>query len=513
MCATNGKRHAVEVYGKANGINPFSHAFVWDDSYSRHRFTRFTNGTMLLEMVLHCGLTDQERAAIFPGKYDLGRQYDLAGDACSVPLVAEELYAEYPDRLGVNGTIPELRHTIRQIEKVTKGFTFEQFRERDRAAAAKVLKLCWKLKASRSATLLSMILSPEDDRSGSLELSNPYPLGVDGDQKKRQLFADFKAHLSAEIAPDRLREINATFGAVRDALDTFVHRVNTALKTAPNADGTDASVQDVCDRFKVVRQAWLKPSSYQIKPLLLPLDEHLFIHMLVLDLRHLAAVDRDLHQNRIGQVAVSVVREELQRMPGKFSVENLSKAAPGVLSLAPILAKALGEAVDQDKFIANLPLAAHCLRHYLALSSIPPAINADPQTTAAAILFAMAINGPDRKPYKPRLQGQQAISGSIRAVMEQPVNAAHEEYERVCRYAMDWYRYALWGCEEMYEQQQAFAMGMVERVLSVCETNDTKRIQTLLDNFVEYAELGVHHVPTQVHAARQSQSLASQAVP
>lgn len=497
--STNLMRLIVEEYGRAAGVNPFSHAFVWNPSFAPHRFKRVSSGGKnLLEVLLRCGLTNEERALIFPGKFDLGSHSDLKSEDCSDERVAEELNLDYGKTL----TASDLRHTIDQISAVT-GVRFQVHRELDRATASKVLKLFWRLKGDRRTTVLSMIHTTDDGSSAALELTNPYPLGT-GDLK-RQLFADVKAYLSAEIDPDRLDEIDATFEKVRDALDAFIDRVNTVLKLALNADGTVASAQDVYERFAVVSKAWLRPRAQPFNHRLLPLDQQLYIHMSSLDFLNFAAVNRHLRTQRIGQVDVETVQAELRQMAGKFSVRDLFGSAPHLTQFAPTVGKALGRTMEIDSFLKKLPDAGHCLEHYLATCQIPTPEDADALTTAAAIVFAIVISAPDCPPYRPYIQAQGHISGSIRAALRKPVNSAHEEYERVCRYAIDWYKYALWGCSKLHEVQCAFELGMIELVVKVCKTHDTLLMGTLIHNLEEYATHGVTHVPAVVEAKRAAQ--------
>lgn len=500
----------LEHYAASRALDLYSEAFLWSEQLAPERFARnITLGMSVLDELLR-GMPLEQRKHLFPSTFDLGSMTPLDEADCTYRALADHL-----DSCGIGGhaksgegavvTEGDLGRLANEVSALT-GFKYAEHKGVNASKATKVLGLLWRLKQTRANHLVSILKLPESHTKASLELANPYAWGNPSD--RRMLFSDVKGYLSAEIPAKRLAEIDATFGQVREATDRFVESLYTTIKREPQPDGSRPDQEAVLDRFDVVSDIWLSPSLVKPRRCLLPLDEQLYIHMLILDFAHLVAVDGHLHDVQTRRPALhnlDEVWERLRQVPTGFFIPQLEQPQidPSVLMCLPLLSKAVGLPVTAADFAETVQLAAYCLKHYQMTVSKLENKAVGREIFLATLLFAHCERHAPGDKFKPYVHGQGNTNGRLAAALRQPVSMLNEEFERICRYSIDWIRYALRGQESIVEKQAALSQGLAERVLDVCLVYDTEAVDTLIQNFDGYVRYGTRPVITEAWERKQ----------
>lgn len=493
----------LENYATSRGLDLYSPEFLWSERLAPERFARnIASGMSVLDELLR-GMPLERRKHLFPSKFDLGSMIPLADADCTYRALADHLDSSGIGGRGRSGggavvTEGDLGRLASDVSALI-GFKYAEHKGVDASKATKVLGMFWRLKQARTTHLISMLKLPEDHSKASLELTNPYAWGNPSD--RRQLFSDVRGYLSAEIPGERLAEIDETFGEVRDATHRFVEDLYTTIKREPQPDGSKPDQETVLDRFDVASDIWLSPGLVKPHRRLLSLDEQLYIHMLILDFAHFVAVDGHLHDVQTRRPALrdlESVWEGLQQVPTEFFIRQLEQLPidPSVLMCLPLLSKAVGVLVTAADFMETVQLAANCLKHYQMTVSKLENEAVGREIFLATLLFAHCERHEPGDKFKPYVHGQGNTNGRLAAALRQPVSTLNEEFERICRYSIDWIRYALRGQEVIFERQAALSQGLAERVIDVCLVYDTEAVKTLIQNFDGYARYGTRPVIT-----------------
>ncbi len=465
------------------GVSPFSAEFVWDSRHSALRFGAFISpggSVTVLDAVLRAELTDEERHCIFPTPLDLGRKNKLEPSQRTYQAIANTVTNQLKlDTSGFDESY--VKQTAASIGELA-GFPFDVYRERDPDLAARVLKLFVYLKKTRGPGVVGMLKPPGDDRRPSLELTNPYPWGA-GDQK-RQLYADIKSYLSAQIPPERLAAIDACFASLRPELGRFLGELLHQIQDIPLLpDGDLPTARDACDRLQraaeVYKKCFIAPHTAPSK-VLLPLDEQLYVHLQTLEFLHYTEFMRQLR----GRELIRAKVQPSVRVFGASTVTarylDLQQHTDDYMPLLPVVEHAFGEAIEPAQFKRAILMGSHVLRHYLRVRTLNPDATADFRLVTATLCFAMDLETGRVPQYKPYIHGQSNISGSVSGAMLDGVNSRHEEFERICSESVDWYQAALTGQRELHEACHDLVALFERTTAELCRSHDTERIAAFL---------------------------------
>lgn len=490
------RRHLLFSYiGKGLGVDLFSYDFVRDPSYVEDRCGRVIGGEVadgqsLLRYVLHSGLTEEDRMRIFPGEFDLGNARSIPDKVCTYEALGKELEQQRPpDKTRDN---PLDKATVARLLKDTAallGHAPPQERQAGAGQVFKVAKLLHGFKQRDGLLQLMSILRSPTEKTASLELTNPYPMGADSDL--RWHMNDLHGYLAAEIPSERLAEIDGTFGQVRSVLDQAISSIEHELKTAGRP-----SPEEVVQRYTVVLEQW---TSHRRPPArkVLRADEQLYVAMHVLDFLHFAEVERKLRREKLLQRFVAPVSPGLARCRIRLGDLRAHPLADSVWQLHPLLNAAVGEDITPRQFRDYIESAHTVLDHWVRLLHVPAPEDVDALTGLAAIIVAREMREQPCS-YKPGLHGAaRGQSHSVKAAMKTgcPVSSTHEEFERIVNYAVSWMRYALSGQTAVFEAKLALQMQLIDAAVSVLNTYDTNVVATFLSNLKEYAAYGVNNVP------------------
>lgn len=459
-------------------LDVFSHEFLTSNTHRQARLEPIQPPDYnTLDMVLRSNLTDEERRVLFPNKFDLGNPDDLNIEDCT-PEAAIELLSRS------EGMTPVLEG----ITKLTKQ-PGDIYRASDRVKFYRVAGLFGRF-LRKNPQLFAMLEAPGEFDRGSLELTNPYPMGHEGDQ--RWTVGELRSLFAAQIPLSRLAEIDKAFRDPRSIIDEFEMSLQEALKR------NVSSVDEAADRYETVIADWLKPMpSLQRK--LLPLDQQLYVHLLVLDFINYVKVEQELRGQRLHHVPVREVSQDLRNIR-PIKREDLSH--PSTLSIfRPLLQRAADIEVSDKVFRSMVSNVPTLLGHYFL--KLPGKL---PATLEPSLIFAALVLDWDMRTntqhFYPRMHAQTSTSGSIKMALRKFDAGNSEEYRRIFRHALDWVRYSLMGQQRLYDAQRRLTLGLIERVAGVMETHDTELVINFLNNLKEYAD----HVDSVIDRVKQQRN-------
>ncbi len=467
------------------GVSPFSADFVWSEKYAALRFSRVLMGNdgpqSLLEAVLRTELTDEDRANMFPTPLDLGTGKESAPADRTYQAIADVVARQTGEHQGAIGD-EYVKSTAKAIAQVT-GFPYAAHRNQNADIAARVLKLFVYMKRARSSSLLSMIEAPEEGRLSSLELTNPYPLGVEN--QKRHLYADLKAYVSAEIEPCRRREIDTVFLPLRECLDSFLDELLWRTCLAPGDDGRQPTVDESIRRTGrasiVLAALWGDEIDVPSRSLL-RLDEQVYVHLLSLDFVHYAQSILWVRSKLPARRAIRPSAREIASVRTCIRPEHFKEEVGELGPLKWLLEIATRAPVDQAAFEESAKLAGSVLGHYLGGLTIDPDAEADSLLATACLCVALDLKEGRVPDFKPYVHGQGGIGGSVRAAIRSGVNEKHEEFERICTEMVDWYRADLLGQTALHQAREDLRYLVAGRASRICLSHDTDRLGTFLDS-------------------------------
>jgi hypothetical protein len=433
------------------GVHLLTSAFIKAEEHAKFRSVRMNSRTLLWHL-LRLDLSPDERASIFPGKFELGNGRSLTA--------------------------------AKDLLDAVSGITGHRRDEHFKAGAAhayKVAALVHRMKRRERLTELIAILKPPTEATASLELTNPY--GAGASSKLRMDYQELLAYLSAEISPERLDAIERTFGQVRERIDEAIFTLRAVLANDPGLTPPDAAAFYSQAALRWARTCTSRPR------VVLRADEQLFVHMHVLDFLHFAEVDKRLHAERpqLEQVAPLGPRAATLRAT-KVPVEDPTAWREFHADLSTVT----GEVIEAREFRDNLEPTCRVLRRRVALASCPPASEVDALTCVAAMIVARHLRKKSPE-FITRLHGTaRGQTTSVRRAMARSPWEVEEELNRFVDYSVDAARFALAGQRSVYEAQMDFQAEVLVAARKVLETHDTDAVENLFNNLDGFARGGVH---------------------
>lgn len=464
-------RSFLPRFAQEFGVDLLTSAFMKAEQYAEFRAVRLDSRTLLWHL-LRLDLSPDDRASIFPGKFELGNGVALTDDECTLEALRDDLFHEKD--------VAAAKDLLDSVSGVT-GHRREEHFSAGAAHAFKVAALVHRMKRRERLTELIAILQPPTEATASLELTNPY--GAGAASKLRIDYQELLAYLSAEVAPERLNEIERTFGQVRERIDAALFTLRAVLAKDPGFTPSDAVAF-----YRSAAERWGR-SKVSRPRVVLRADEQLFVHLHVLDFLHFAKVDKRLHAERLRleQVAELGPRAATLRAT-KVPVDDPTAWR----ELHADLCTATGEAIGAREFRDNLDPACRVLRRRVLLASCPPAPEVDALTCLAAMIVARHMRKTSPA-FTTRMHGTaRGQTTSVRRALARSPWEVEEELNRFVEYSVDAARFALAGQQGVYEAQLAFQAQVLEGTRKVVETHDTDSVENLLNNLDGFAKGGVH---------------------
>jgi hypothetical protein len=458
-------------------VNVFSEAFVWNSKFSMDRFGVILGGVAkrrqtYLEAIVLGPLTSEQRAVIFPTAFHPGSDQDLKRDQCTYQAIADAVARTC--KLS-DGAIDEkfIKQTANDLSKLT-GVSAKAHRAADPMRFTRTVWLFSYLKKTRGPSIVGLLKPPGTNAKPSLEITNPYLLGVQNEQRAK--FADVATYLALQLPAEMRVRIENCLSFLMPAMDQFIGTIEQAVKSRSSGqhDSTSAMVDDLRAAkkyYKNLLDELLQLSEHRVKPL----DKALYIHTMTLGLRHYAefgtilkglpAQRPELPQLRIRGI-IEAPPQRIEDIDSEYSVESYRGVAQALFN----------RPVDKNEVLKATQLARHVLRHHLPIARQELFALKKPiefVTMFAAVIYSLKLGeDPAAHNYSPHVYGQGRVPTSlVSAIMGNP-NERHEEFEHMIVDAVNWYRATLL-CRldihrELLEMREVVEQGLAK----LCATND-----------------------------------------
>lgn len=470
--------YVLEMAGKNVGVNIFSEAFVWNKVFSKDRFGAILGGEAngrqtLLEAVVLCPLTAEQRSVIFPTAFHPGSDQGLERDQCTYQAVADAVVRTC--KLS-EGTVDEkfVKQTANALAELT-GSSVAEHRAADPMRFTRTVWLFSCLKKMRGPGIIGMLKPPGTEAKPSLELTNPYPLGTQNE--KRAQFADVATYLSLQLPAEMRERIDSCLPFLMPALERFIDAIKREAlpRSAGQQDCSDAVAKD---RLRAAKHYYKKHLD-ELRELadlsVKPFDEALYVHARTLELRHYAefrTILKGMHAQRpeLPQPCVFGIMEAPPQRIDAIDAENS-------VDSYRIVAEALfNRPVDKNEVLKATQLARHVLRHHLPLARRDLHALKKPiefATMFAAVIYSLKL-GEDQAAhnYNPHVYGQGRVPTSLVSVIKGNLNDRHEEFEHMIVDAVDWYRAALLRGLDIHLEVLEMRDVVEQGVARLCATND-----------------------------------------
>lgn len=487
----------MEMAGKHVGVNLFSEAFVWDSKFSMGRFGVILNSEgkarkTLLESVVLGPLTSEQRSVIFPTAFHPGSDQELDSDQCTYQAVADAVARTWKSQ---HGTVDEkfVKQTAHDLAKIT-GSSVAEHRAADPIRFARTVWLFAYLKKVRGPSVVGMLKQPGAGVKPSLELTNPYVLGIQNEMRSK--FADVATYLALQIPAERRESIDNCLQSLMPALENGIAAINreTRRRNVGQQDHSDAVVKDRLRGAKQYYETQLESLLALADQSAKPFDEALYIHVRTLHLRHHAkfrSILKEMPSQRpeFPQLWVTGIREAHPQL-----IDNID-AEESVESYRIVAEKLFERSINKTEVLKATQLARNVLRHYLPIAIGDLLALEKPiefATMFAAVIYSLSLNkDPSKHSYPAHVYGQGRVPTSLVPVIKGRCNDRHEEFEHMIIDAVLWYRATLFGGLDIQQEVLEMRDGIEQGVARLCATNDL--------NLLEEALSLINRVPS-VHA-------------
>lgn len=467
-----------EMVSKHVGVNVFSEAFVWNSEFSMDRFGSTLGGESrdrqtLLEAIVLCPLTVEQRSVIFPTAFQPGSNQSLERDQCTYQAIADAVArtCKFSD-----GAIDEkfVKQTASALAKLT-GCSVAEHRAADPMRFARTVWLFSYLKKMRGPGIVGMLKPPSTEAKPSLELTNPYHLGAQNE--KRAQFADVATYLSLQLPAEMRERIDRGLPLLMPTLEEFVRAIQqeALVRVEGKQSVSDAVVKEHLRAAKRHYKRHLDELRKLANQNVKPFDEALYIHTRTLELRHYAEFRTILkgmpaQRPELPQLRIRGIREALPQhinaIEAEYSVESYRSIAQALFN----------RPIDKNEILEATQLARHVLQHHLPFVKQDVFALEKPiefATMFAAVIYSLKLGeDPAVHNYNPHVYGQGRVPTSLVSVINGNPNERHEEFEQMIVDAVDWYRAALLGGLDIHREVLSMREVVEQGVATLCATND-----------------------------------------
>jgi len=483
------------------GMDPLSRTFIFSRKFAaaRNRVEVLGDSARrtVLSVLLHEAMTDEARAEIFPGRFDLGNRLIADDRECSYSGLARELDRESKNVRKVDPS--EAFETIKNRISNFIGRKLDLRSRPDKSTVLKVVKLLYWLTRERKGKFFPLLESPEEVGRAGLEFREAYPNSKN--EESTWLVGDLKEYLGAELAEDRLCEIRGIFANLPPLVDRTLQHVEREIVAA----GRNQYAFVVSTYEEVVQRA--KCFDFN-QPRLesLPLDEELYIYISSLEFRHYAQTDPSLAKVADPQIDIRPIADALRRLAQRINpgdaervrehsrlilLKNFDDFANGWgKDIRAMMAQAMCITIDERTYAESITHAKNLLARVYVFDGNRgfdvDGVELSPWEAVAA-LCSTYYESQNRTSHEPYWYGQKTPPGSLWESLNMPLSAdVLEEHSQIWRHRLRWFRMAIGGHLELHRQKMALRAVLIDKVADIARMNDTELIKRGL------GELGNH---------------------
>ncbi|KFX63926.1 hypothetical protein KBK24_0119765 [Burkholderia sp. K24] len=508
------ERNRVAELGSYN-VDPLPRPFVFVQTFAPPLSVSTRRTT--LSVLLREAMTDQARAEIFPGKFDLGNLRTVADEECTYEALSDELNEELPQRCNrEGGEIVLDRDTFKTIQQGIFKLTGQKIAAYDRIdklVALKVVKLLYLVMLKRDKpSLFGLLAAPEGGRAG-LEYREAYPNAKN--EESTWLVADIKEYLGVELAGDRIKEIEIGCSSLMSAFDRVVSNVDRKIGSSRQSSQRGASVYaslaEVLDNFR-----W-EPELQEVSRL----DEALYIYLSTLEFRHyagsypslveiatpsqqelqMASIERDLDQLAQHMVLRTLGLPEMvdtssvRKSDCRIQLKLFPRAATNYAhEIRAVMGKALCMPIEEKAYQQCIPDAQKLLTRVCVFETGQPPLEDKVSASLAQVVAAFCAVYFERKiltkrtNHKPYWHAQKAEGGSLLGSLDKPFTDADvlEEHSQIWRCRLEWFQAAICGYLDVHVSRMAFRIALVGKISEIARMNNT---EALAKNLIDLLDL------------------------
>jgi hypothetical protein len=482
-----------QIRDKHPEVDIYSREFFFEPKYSMIRNQQYlqvnpSSKRTLLSFLLHEGMIEEKRSAIFPNEFDLGNLHEVPKAICKP---AELL--NYLDLPPEDGSAP-LKHIHAGVKLLT-GRSISDYYKVNLSNALKVTKTLYFLTRNRNENrLFSKLANPENGKSG-LEFRESY-------QHKKSsalgyLVSDVREYLGAELSTQKITQIQAAFESISAAYDKVMGRLQT-IPTNKSING-DESARSFFDELYVSIKKYQHPLAPDN---LVQLDEALYLHITSLPFRHFAQQYPNLHSIGVRPLPliplsdhIKIEEYRLTRIPINKISDVLQSHAAFFISIASTLTNSLIDIKNLKKYAPLVTAVVDRVEVFEPKQSIH---REDRDTSLLRIVTAISAIHDEhiqKTSHMPYWHGQQAVGDSLLTSLKTELNdeSVYEEHTQIWRIRLNWLSATLCGESALYKQRSDVEMLVLHRFSEIARVQNIDALEKATQLFLQHIETEFNH--------------------
>ncbi len=485
-------------------LDLFSKDYFFNEQYAQHRsevilpgLTKFRRSR--LSILLREAMTDEKRAGIFDGKYQLGNKQQFPGKGCNEQDLADHLFGK--GRLTNLDPKDALRAVKRGIQQIT-GITMREHFKTNRYTTLKVMYCLQKFMIDRKPRLFQFLLSPTVQRKYSHSFRDGFP--YEKNQEQVWAIADLKAYLSAELTDDRFNDINIACNRLEAFVEVLPpHATDLILsKYRGNYEAMVSAYHDLAvelGKVKVDREKSLAP-----------LDEILYTHLHMVERVHFYYGYPLLLKQAIPNISITPVWHDIRNLVKRtfanalIPIDELSEVfqirdVPAVADrlqaqIIAIMEKAMNKRLEKIEFNQILQDGCALMKTEVFFGRNSTYMRQGDTANVSFLHMIAALctawlsieEVPELEPYW-HGKGTQGASlnrsnrlGSS-SLFTSVVDNVPEEHRHFWAIRFKWFRSALFGQQKLVEQRFAVDSALARVAMQLCNMNNLGLIEPLFE--------------------------------
>ena len=469
-------------------VDIYSREFLFEPKYSKARSQNCIQGNnatkrTFLSILLHEGMNDERRSALFPNQFDLGNLREVPSSICKPVELLRDL--DFPSE---DASAP-LKHIHVGIKLLT-GRSISDYYKVNLSNALKVTKTLYYLTRNRNENrLFSKLASPEDGKSG-LEFRESY-------QHKKSsalghLVSDVREYLGAELTTQRINQIQAAFEFISSAYDKVIGRLRTIT-----ADTNTYSVELTQSIFDELHLS-IKKYQHPLAPdNLEQLDEALYLHITSLPFRHFAQQYPNLHAIAVRTPPlipsadhIKIEEYKLTRIPVNKISDVLQSHAAFFMSITSALTNSLIDAKTLEKYAPLVTVVVDRVEIFEPKQSLHPEDRDTSLLRVVTAISAIHYEYVQKTSHMPYWHGQQAVGDSLLTSLKSEFNdeTVYEEHTQIWRIRLNWLSATLCGESAQYNQRSAIEMLVLRRFSEIACIKNIDTLENATQLFLQHIE-------------------------
>ncbi|MBH3360226.1 hypothetical protein [Pseudomonas guariconensis] len=438
-----------------------------------------------LYVIVNNLVSEEERAKMFPGDFDLGNLKQLPESLQTYKSLEDEIRKESKveafDRL----------KNIKKNALPLLGRSFSEFFSEDKTKTLKVLKTLYRFQTEQSK-LFTYLASPRISNNPSYEVRDCH--GFKGASEEVLLVSDIKSHASFEMPRERLASINNAYGSIRAVLDNADQKL--AQKAGVECGGNLQRFTQLINQLATRIQGVLAVEDQE--PARLPIDEQLYTYLIRLE--------HDHHTEGNIKLLEKVVEHEPPFGEARYLIAELAHyiklplATPQHLLIDAetcetqfrdnpnafkwFYSNLLDRRIDDSTFEKALPLFGKLCK-VLNFAEL----NKDISMSLALGAMALVLSELHKSnPYKPYWYGQGNISGGLQEYLK-AVRFEHwnldvpEGSSRYWAGRAEYFSYTMLGQGDLFKGRALLSNTINQSLMKILDTQDLDLLEEKLALF------------------------------